>query len=579
MKRKSLRVLAITLAAVQMLMLVPTAKVSASTESLAEGDEFADEELVDEEVADEEVVDEELVDEEVADEELVDEEIIDEEVTDEEPADEEPNEEPVEEEELEVEDNAEITYLLKVIDQYLDEEGIEENSEIRYEESVPEGEEYSFSALDVEYYDLVSDAEFSGVVTEDTTLIFTYAKAVDAKIDTYAVGDTHTVTFYNSTDFFGEPCVDRNSIYQTIEVADGEKITMPDTNPTLTGYIFDGWKAFEITHDGITTSVNSYSFDVYNDPVTGDISVAAVYISEDKEMTLNFFTKLDLNGRKIFYYTDIPLKDCNIVTVGGKNFIKAEEPQNISEAYKLAEDEGYTIIGWSAMGESTVYYYRCDLGSDTFTRTTDFTDFNDNIYLSLGNYAYVYPIRQKTNCLVTINDAYYQADGTTLIKTDLRSTETVAGGTEYSYSALKPNDYELIGYSTGTSSSVNNNDTVSGTLSDDLVITFKYKKIGSTPAPDPQPEPQPTPDPESTPDPQPTSAPALEESGTPEVQLEESVAVEVKTVEKSAEIAPFVEEPKTGDVGGFNMQLLLAFSAFDILLAAVYLLWGKKFVD
>lgn len=66
MKRKSLRALAVTLAAVQILMLVPTAKVSASTDSLT-GEENLEEDT-DEESTDDESTDEESTDEESTDE-------------------------------------------------------------------------------------------------------------------------------------------------------------------------------------------------------------------------------------------------------------------------------------------------------------------------------------------------------------------------------------------------------------------------------------------------------------------------------------------------------------------------------
>lgn len=69
---------------------------------------------------------------------------------------------------------ADDSYLLTVTDNYLDEDGMVYQSDIRYEARLTAGEEYSFKALELEGMRVVGESSYSGVLEEDTLLEFTY---------------------------------------------------------------------------------------------------------------------------------------------------------------------------------------------------------------------------------------------------------------------------------------------------------------------------------------------------------------------------------------------------------------------
>lgn len=65
-------------------------------------------------------------------------------------------------------------YLLTVTDNYLDEDGMVYQSDIRYEDRLTAGEEYSFEALELDGMRVVGESSYSGVLEADTLLEFTY---------------------------------------------------------------------------------------------------------------------------------------------------------------------------------------------------------------------------------------------------------------------------------------------------------------------------------------------------------------------------------------------------------------------
>lgn len=67
-------------------------------------------------------------------------------------------------------------YTLKVRDIFFDENGIVEKDSVRYEKIVDSGFSYYFKALDTADYKVTSAIEVNGVVTQNTEIIFTYAK-------------------------------------------------------------------------------------------------------------------------------------------------------------------------------------------------------------------------------------------------------------------------------------------------------------------------------------------------------------------------------------------------------------------
>ena len=67
-------------------------------------------------------------------------------------------------------------YTLKVRDIFFDENGVVEKDSVRYEKVVDSGFSYYFKALDTADYKVTSAIEVNGVVTQNTEIIFTYAK-------------------------------------------------------------------------------------------------------------------------------------------------------------------------------------------------------------------------------------------------------------------------------------------------------------------------------------------------------------------------------------------------------------------
>lgn len=65
-------------------------------------------------------------------------------------------------------------YLLTVTDNYLDEDGMVYQSDIRYEDRLTAGEEYFFEALELDGMRVVGESSYSGVLEADTLLEFTY---------------------------------------------------------------------------------------------------------------------------------------------------------------------------------------------------------------------------------------------------------------------------------------------------------------------------------------------------------------------------------------------------------------------
>lgn len=69
---------------------------------------------------------------------------------------------------------------------------------------------------------------------------------------------------------------------------------------------------------------------------------------------------------------------------------------------------------------------------------------------------------------ITVHDAYYESNGTTLIKTEDRDVETVLKGSTYNVDAKTIAGYEVFG-----------NTSYSGTANSNVEVTFTYKKIPS----------------------------------------------------------------------------------------------------
>lgn len=111
-------------------------------------------------------------------------------------------------------DEPDVFHTLKVLDTYSD-TGV---SDVRYEESLPAGQGYSFSALEADGYVVDGATEFAGELTEDTTLEFLYIKE-------------YTVTFYD---------IVAEEVISEVAVKAGEAAEAPEA-PVYEGFKFIGW--------------------------------------------------------------------------------------------------------------------------------------------------------------------------------------------------------------------------------------------------------------------------------------------------------------------------------------------------
>jgi len=542
MKIKRVKGIFALLLAGQLAMLTPYAQVFADSENTEdiventdEGEPTADGQLVEEEPVDETPVDEVPTEEEPAEGEPAEGEPIEGEPAEGEPAEGEPIEgepaegEPIEGEPIEgepaEEEPIEVTYLLKVIDQYLDEEGTEERADIRYEESISEGEEYSFSALDIEGYELISDADVAGVVTEDTTVLFTYAKvADDAGVNVLAniapYGLDHTVKFSSPYEYdFDSGIGGYRDLCTAQTVTDGGLVTKPDItnykdpdydpNDKLNfydNYFVVGWSTKEYSY---RTKNDIWDFD--NDTVTEDITLYPVLID----------------------YVPCRFCDCTGTSLG--EFIK--DPA-VSELVFLDN-----VSYWGAPGQEIQHRNDVDAVEIKFPDVPD-TDQYGGTFLGWRWYDGESAV-----------DKYLLLDDGTYVNLDIYNHNYI----DKTY--MLPKGARV--YADAITSSY---------------ITF-YAEY-EYPKPDPKPEDKPEKKPESTPESTPEKKPESKviEETVPEVvpEVAEVTVEEIKVVEAPIE-GVIVEEPKTGDTYDFGLPVF--FGVFDSILVAIYALFRKRYTN
>ena len=150
---------------------------------------------------------------------------------------------PEDEEELEV--DIEVYYTLKVVDTYISTEQDEGESVVRYVDTVLEGEEYCFSALEVEGYIAVDEVEYSGVLIEDLTLEFIYIK--DSLFDVSLLGGTVLSNDYASAELYEDEKLlivtdmyksGRSSDYPWYNLISGYRVEFADGLPVIYGSTF-----------------------------------------------------------------------------------------------------------------------------------------------------------------------------------------------------------------------------------------------------------------------------------------------------------------------------------------------------
>ena len=157
-----------------------------------------------------------------------------------------------------------VNYTFKIVDEFCDEDGNVIKTEERHTDTLPEGSEYRYKALEPmpDGYVLVSEPEYSGVVTKDTVIIFRYheASARFVMIKGY-------LTYKN-----GEPVANKK-----VEIHSTVRDTVTDAN----GY-------YEIKN----VEIGNYKFTVFNDDGT-DLITCDIEIRKDGQDTISVTYKME----------------------------------------------------------------------------------------------------------------------------------------------------------------------------------------------------------------------------------------------------------------------------------------------
>ena len=399
-------------------------------------------------------------------------------------------------------------YTLTVKDKYLDENGVEEKTDIRPTQTIKENATYKADALNPDGYKVVGDKTKSGVATSDVTVEFVYQKKaftitvkdkyldsdgkeerVDTRLteskgygytynytalspDGYTVisQSVYTGTLTKDTDI---TFIYQKDKYYTVTVldeyvsVDGD-IQKTDTRLTTSKKMGENYSYNALTVDGyVVTSDSSYS-----GVVNSDITVKFVY----REDAARFVTV-----KGYITYTD------------GTPIANKRIEIHSTPRYAVTDENGYYEIKNVEVGDHKFKIFAddvdtplvtCDLSvtkpnEDTVKvtfKTEDCEVETDTSVTDILKIDAILPLYK-----ITVKDEYY--DGTTLEKSVLRVEKTVKSGDNYSFEALNPDGYTVTSALKYEGVAVSN-----------LDLVFKYTKKVTPPAPEPE-KPTPTPEP------------------------------------------------------------------------------------
>jgi len=294
------------------------------------------------------------------------------------------------------------SYTITVKDKFSDESGVEERTDIRKEDKIPEDEEYTYEALDPipDGYKLVSDPTVTDTSTEDKEIVFIYQKL-------------HQYTTTVKDKFTSESGAEENTaIRQEDKLYEGSSYHYSALSPVPEGYELVG------------------SSD-YAGKVDSDIEIIFTY---RKKIVLPNTYSMVVKDK----YIDV---DGSVIRIDERinTTLKAFEEYNFTAIAPVPE--GYEVVGASG--------YAGKITSDT-------------------EIIFVYqkkPAEKPATYSFKVVDEFYDADGN-VIKTVERTTDTLEEGSEYVCTALKPvpDGYVLI-----------SDEEYRGIISEDTVIVFKYK--------------------------------------------------------------------------------------------------------
>lgn len=332
-------------------------------------------------------------------------------------------------------------FTITVKDKYLDADGNEERVDTRLTETKAYGYRYSYTALSPADYTLLSQPSYSGTLTSNKEITFTYQK------DKY-----FTVTVLDE--------------YVSV---DGD-IQKTDTRLTTSKKMNDSYSYNALTIDGyVVTSEESYS-----GVVKSDVTIKFVY----REDAARFVTV-----KGFITYTD------------GTPIANKRIEIHSTPRYAVTDEFGYYEIKNVEVGDHKFKIFAddtntplvtCDLSvtkpdEDTVKvtfKTEDCEVETDTSVTDVLKIDAILPLYK-----ITVKDEYY--DGTTLEKSETRVEKTVKSGDAYSFEALNPDGYDISSAKKYEGVAVSN-----------LELVFKYTKKVTPPAPEPE-KPAPTPQPKS----------------------------------------------------------------------------------
>lgn len=273
-------------------------------------------------------------------------------------------------------------YIITVKDKFIDESGVEERTDTRKEDKVPEDEEYTYEALDPipDGYKLVSDPTVTDTSTEDKEIVFIYQKL-------------HQYTITVKDKFTSESGVEENTaIRKEDKLYEDSSYHYSALSPVPEGYELVGSSDYAGKAD------------------------------KDMEIIFTYRKKIVLPNTYSMVVKD------KYIDVDG-SVIRIDE--RVNTALKAFEEYSFTAIdpvpeGYEVVGASG---YVGKITSDT-----------EIIFVYQKK-----PAEKPATYSFKVVDEFYDADGN-VIKTVERTTDTLEEGNEYKCTALKPvpDGYVLI---------------------------------------------------------------------------------------------------------------------------------------
>jgi len=310
--------------------------------------------------------------------------------------------------------------------------------------------------------------------------------SIKAVYPTYReVKDSYTVEFYDGDPVWGSP-----TLLKTIEVANGGKILSSDL-PDISvpdGSVISHW-SYRIKNSDNSYSDSSVNWwyneqkggSFYNDVVKDDIALFPEIISEDRHInTIVIRPNPRTDYSSAFEKINLEYKLSDATQFGEEYYIKlGMDSIPVVENYIFDEFEVSTDGGVCPIFSKD---------GDTFTRLQDYVPVYlenlDNAYFKISDKFGFYELGTlfidlhyiPASCTVTIKDAYYDTDGTTLIETKERTTETVEGNGRYTSSALDTAGFTCSGYRLNSGTNIYKFNTFTHIIDGNRVYTFVYVK-------------------------------------------------------------------------------------------------------